>query len=292
MKLMIEQWGRHFFFYGRLLPAFLWDNLPHISLELTNSVYGPRDEEQCFTAYQTWTDHIWECFIRAGKPQPNILRNSRIWSWMASSLLCSVLDKLLLGLLVTMMDAVTLWKGHKVKVLFLKGSGAISKSVLGLEFSFPVNTKNGPWQWLQVQAMHWTSYSHFTKRLILFFFFIVLVFSIQTTTCVLGQFAAECKGFLSLTPNLGTNTTKQLSCHCLHSYKGFLNMGRTLVKCGIMKALFRTGHCNRGYPTERTKGKIQSSQGHAGAAKGQNIFAVLARIALWCIFPCWKDYGM
>lgn len=57
-------------------------------------------------------------------------------------------------------------------------------------------------------------------------------------------------------------------------------MGRTLVKCGIMKALFRTGHCNSGYPTERTKGKIQSSQGHAGAAKGQNIFAVLARIAL------------
>lgn len=170
MKLMIEQWGRHFFFYGRLLPAFLWDNLPHISLELTNSVYGPRDEEQCFTAYQTWTDHILGCFIRAGKPQPNILRNSRIWSWMASSLLCSVLDKLLLGLLVTMMDAVTLWKGHKVKVLFLKGSGAISKSVLGLEFSFPVNTKNGPWQWLEVQAMHWTSYSHFTERLILFFF--------------------------------------------------------------------------------------------------------------------------
>lgn len=133
---------------------------------------------------------------------------------------------------------------------------------------------------------------HKTFDFFFFFFFIVLVFSIQTTTCVLGQFAAECKGFLSLTPNLGTNTTKQLSCHCLHNYKAFLNMGRTLVKSDIMKALFRTGHCNNGYSTKRTKGKMQSSQGHAGAAKGQNIFAVLARIALWCIFPCWKDYGM
>lgn len=33
-----------------------------------------------------------------------------------------------------------------------------------------------------------------------------------------------------------------------------------------------------GTSREKTKGKIQTSQGHAGAAKGQNIFAVLGSL--------------
>lgn len=68
--------------------------------------------------------------------------------------------------------------------------------------------------------------------------------------------------------------SKQLSCHCLHYYKTFLNV-QTTLKSNVTKAFFRTGHCNSGDPAERTKGKIHSSQGHAGAAKGQNMFAVL-----------------
>lgn len=37
-------------------------------------------------------------------------------------------------------------EGAQSKVLFLNRSGAIPKSMLDLEFSFPVDAKNRPWQ--------------------------------------------------------------------------------------------------------------------------------------------------
>lgn len=140
IELLIEQWGRYFLMViSYLLFLLICTNSCEITFQvfLLSLTIACMDQEMRYstlTAYQT-PDHFGDVSsgLRSLHQTSSEMADSEFDPERHFALLCSVLDKLLLGLLVTMVDTVTPWKGHEVKVLFLNRSGAIPKSMLGLE---------------------------------------------------------------------------------------------------------------------------------------------------------------